>query len=72
MEKVFGFIKEWASVIFFAAEALLLLCALIVCIVQIAAKIGVFMATCGTFGSGVALVSVVLCIYWDIKDRRAR
>lgn len=69
MSRIISFIKEWASVIFFAAEALLLLCALIVCIVQIAAKIGVFMATCGAFGSGVALVSVVLCIYWDVRDR---
>lgn len=69
MSRIISFIKEWASVIFFAAEALLLLCALIVCIVQIAAKIGVFMSTCGAFGSGVALVSVGLCIYWDVRDR---
>lgn len=69
MSRIISFIKEWASVIFFAIEALLLLCALIVCIVQIAAKIGVFMATCGAFGSGVALVSVGLCIYWDVRDR---
>lgn len=72
MEKVFGFFKEWASVIFFAAEALLLLCAFIVCVTQLAAKIGVFIASCGALGSSIALAAVGLCLWWDIRDRRIK
>lgn len=72
MERLFGIIKEWASVIFFAVVVALLLCALIVCAVQLSAKIGVFMSCCGLLGSGLALLIFCGELIGEIKYRRAK
>lgn len=72
MKRIMLFIKNWASVILLAAEALLLLCALIVCILQLAGKVGIFMPSCGIVGLLIALISIGLCVFWEIKHGRRR
>lgn len=72
MKRLLKFIKEWASAMFFAVVLALLLCALIVCVAQIAAKIGVFMASCGLVGSVIAIVIFANELVYEIKSRKVK
>lgn len=71
MKEVFKFIKQWASVIIFAAVIALLPCALICCVTQLCAKIGMFWATCGTIGTVIAIALFAFQLVFEINDRRA-
>lgn len=72
MEKLFRFIKEWASVIIVAVIVALLLCAFIVCVTQLSAKIGVFLSSAGALGCGLSLLVLGYGLVYEINSRRAR
>ena len=72
MGKLIGFMKEWAAVLFFATVIVLLLCALVVCSVQLSAKIGVFFCSLGVVGCCISIGIFINEIVYNIKDRRAK
>lgn len=70
MKRLLKFIKEWASAILFAVLFALSLCALVVCAVQLSARIGVIMSACGLIGSLISCMVYGHQFALEIKDRR--
>lgn len=72
MKRLFGIIREWASIVFFAVIVALLLCAFIVCATELSAKSLVFISSCGLVGCVLALLIFIYGSVCEIKDRRAK
>lgn len=68
MEKIINFIKTYGNIIALSIVALLLICAFICCVSQVAAKIAVFFGACGSIGISIILGIIAFLLIEEIKD----
>ena len=68
MQTIINFIKKYGSIITLSLIALLIICAFICCITQVAAKIAVFLGTCGCIGIALTLGFIAFLLIIEFKE----
>lgn len=70
MEEMRNKIGDWIPLIWWALMALLVACAFACCVSQAVAKVGVFWASCGAVGSGLAFLILAWQVYGEWVEIR--
>lgn len=68
METIINFLNTYSNIIVLSIIALLLICAFICCITQVAAKIAVFLGACGCIGIALTLGFIAFLLIIEFKE----
>lgn len=68
METIINFLNTYSIIIVLSIIALLLICAFICCITQVAAKIAVFLGACGCIGIALTLGFIAFLLIIEFKE----